>query len=183
MGSSVTFRVSVPKTGNYLVTFRVANGSANNRAMMLSVNGGTDRWRQDFLTTGAWTTWQDRGIVLPLQAGINSITAVSDTAEGGPNMDYITLEQTDEPIAETYVKPAETQPAGSNPTIYIAGDSTVQTYRASYAPQQAGAHIWQIISTAAYLSATVPLPAEAPRAFMTMVGWIPFWARSKPEII
>lgn len=153
LGSSVTFRVSVPKAGNYLVTFRVANGSANNRPMMLSVIGGTDRWRQDFLTTGAWTAWQDRGIVLPLQAGINSITAVSDTAEGGPNMDYITLEQTDEPIAETYVKPAETQPAGSNPTIYIAGDSTVQTYRASYAPQQGwGAYLADYLDSSVSVS-------------------------------
>lgn len=136
IGSGVTFQVSVPKTGNYLVTFRIANGSVNNRPMMLSVNGGADRWLQDFLTTGAWTTWEDRGIVLPLQAGINSITAVSNTPEGGPNMDYITLEQTDEPIAETYEEPAETQPVSGASTIYIAGDSTVQTYRASYAPQQ-----------------------------------------------
>ena len=60
------------------------------------------------------------------------------TAEGGPNIDYLRLEQTEEPIAEVYIPPViqpEPEP-DTKPVIYIARDSTVQTYRASYAPQQ-----------------------------------------------
>ncbi len=137
LGSFVEWKISIPQKGNYLCTFKIANGSANNRQMKIEVNNGKDYWLQPFLTTSSWTTWAERAIVLPLNAGENIIRTTSATAEGGPNMDYMRIEWTDEPIAEIYIpeeKPEE--PVNNNKTIYIAGDSTVQTYRASYAPQQ-----------------------------------------------
>lgn len=136
-GSFVKWSINVAETGNYLVTFKVANGSTVNRIMKIEVNDNTDYWLQDFLPTGSWTDWTDKGIVLPLKAGVNIIKATSDVAEGAPNIDYIKLLKTEEPIAQVYVP--ETPPETSDnetPVIYIAGDSTVQTYRASYAPQQ-----------------------------------------------
>lgn len=137
VGSDITWSVTVPESGNYLVNFRMANGSVNNRPMRLEVDGDTaSYWMQDFLSTGAWTTWVDRGIVLPLNAGINTLHAISETAEGGPNLDYITLQETDEPVAEVYQPNSGDDPVTGKATVYIAGDSTVQTYRASYAPQQ-----------------------------------------------
>ena len=138
VGSNITFEVDVEEAGNYLVTFRVANGSVNDRAMKIEVNDGTDYWIQPFTSTGSYTTWEDRGIVLPLNAGTNKIKATATMSEGGPNLDYIELEKTDEPIAETYQPEQTTQaPAvNRNTTVYIAGDSTAQSYRASYAPQQ-----------------------------------------------
>lgn len=137
IGSFAEWTVTVPKDGNFLCTFLIANGSASNRTMKIEVNNEKDYWMQDFLTTGAWTTWQERGIVLPLKAGKNIIRTTSATAEGGPNIDYLRLEWTDEPIAGIY-NPTTTPetPGASGKTIYIAGDSTVQTYNASYAPQQ-----------------------------------------------
>ncbi len=138
-GSSLDWTVFAPVDGNYLCSFGTANGSANNRQMKIEVNENTDFWVQDFLTTGAWTTWQERGIVLPLKAGKNTIRMTSLTAEGGPNFDYLRTEWTDEPLAEIYTEPMqETQHIQQNQsrTIYIAGDSTVQTYKASDAPQQ-----------------------------------------------
>lgn len=137
IGSRLEWNVSVQEDGNYLCTFNVANGSADNRKMKIEVNGGKDYWVQDFLTTESWTTWNTRGIVLPLKKGKNTISMISETANGGPNIDYLYFEKTDEPIAEIYIpeeKPVEPEDDGT--TIYIAGDSTVQTYRASYAPQQ-----------------------------------------------
>ncbi len=138
VGSFIEWTVSVPIDGNYLCTFNIANGSANNRAMKIEVNDNKDYWIQPFLTTSAWTTWQERAIVLPLKAGKNIIRTTSDTAEGGPNFDYLRAEWTDEPIAEVYVPQTPVTPpdSGKGVTIYIAGDSTVQTYKASYAPQQ-----------------------------------------------
>jgi len=136
-GSFVEFKVNAPKDGNYLCTFNIANGSANNRQMKIQVNDNADYWLQDFLSTSAWTEWQERAIVLPLVAGTNIIRLTSATGEGGPNIDYLRTEWTDEPIAEVYVAPEpEPEPEISKQTIYIAGDSTVQSYRASYAPQQ-----------------------------------------------
>jgi lysophospholipase L1-like esterase len=135
-GSFVEFTVTVPEDGNYLCTFKIANGSTNNRSMKIEVNQGTDYWMQDFLSTGSWTTWMERGIVLPLTAGTNLIRLTSATGDGGPNIDYLRTELTEEPIAEVYVPEEEPEESQSGTTIYIAGDSTVQTYRASYAPQQ-----------------------------------------------
>ena len=106
--------------------------------MKVYVNGNTDSyWIQSFTSTSAWTEWTEFGIVLPLKAGANTIKFESATAEGGPNLDYITLTLTDEPYAETY-DPSQEQQAGTSdkPALYLAGDSTVQTYRAQYAPQQ-----------------------------------------------
>ena len=58
----------------------------------------------DFNGTGAWTEWATNTIVLPLKAGKNTIKAYATTANGGPNMDYIELIETDAPTA-TPVKP------------------------------------------------------------------------------
>lgn len=137
--SNVTFAVNVPQSGNYLCTFNIANGSANDRKMLISVNGGSDQWMQSFLTTGAWTTWEERAIVLPLNAGVNRIKLQSQTAEGGPNFDYLKLTFTDEPVPDTYDPNEQTvvqQPVSDHPTLYVASDSTAQSYKANKAPQQ-----------------------------------------------
>lgn len=136
--SSVTFAVNVPLDGNYLCTFNIANASANDRAMMISVKGQERTWKQSFLTTGAWTTWEERALVLPLTAGVNYITLKSNTSEGGPNLDYLQLTLTDEPVAEAYDPNASQtqQPTSDKPVVFVAADSTAQSYNASYAPQQ-----------------------------------------------
>ncbi len=137
-GSAVEWKINAPVDGNYLCTFGTANGSTDNRQMKIEVNGQSDFWVQDFLSTGAWTVWQERGIVLTLKRGENIIKTTSVTAQGGPNLDYLHIEWTDEPVAQIYEEPAVTPAVQSNVsrTIYIAGDSTVQTYNSSYAPQQ-----------------------------------------------
>ncbi|MBP0972350.1 MAG: GDSL family lipase, partial [Oscillospiraceae bacterium] len=68
--------------------------------------------------------------VLPLNAGENSIRLISATADGGPNIDYLRIERTDEPPADIYTE-TEPEPEIHKTTIYIAGDSTVQSYTAS----------------------------------------------------
>lgn len=137
-GSFVEWNINAPQTGNYLCNFSIANGSTANRVMKISVNNGADYWMQDFLSTEQWTNWQTRGIVLPLNNGKNVIRMTSVTEQGGPNIDYLYMELTDEPIAEIYVpkQPDIPDNPNENKQIFIAGDSTVQTYRASYAPQQ-----------------------------------------------
>ena len=135
--SYVTFAVNVALKGNYLCTFHIANGSVNDREMMISIGGNSAVWKQSFLTTGAWTTWEERGIVLPLNAGINTITLKSNTSEGGPNLDFLEVSFTDEPIAEPYDPNSQQQnPVSDKPVVYIAADSTAQSYRPDYAPQQ-----------------------------------------------
>ncbi|MBR2955493.1 MAG: RICIN domain-containing protein [Ruminococcus sp.] len=138
LNSEITFTANVPEKGNYHVHIRFANGSENDRKMKVYVNGDKNNyWMQSFTGTGAWTEWTEFGIVLPLNAGKNTIQFVSATTDGGPNFDYIKLTLTDEPYAEVYDPADEQKPVvSSKPTIFIAGDSTVQSYKASYAPQQ-----------------------------------------------
>jgi len=136
--SNITWTVEVPQAGNYLCTFNTANGTEADRKMKIEVNGNTESfWVQSFTTTGAWTSWAERAIVLPLVAGANTIKLTSWTENGGPNLDYLRLNLTDEPVGELY-DPSQDDDiiVSSNPVVYIAGDSTVQSYRASYAPQQ-----------------------------------------------
>jgi len=137
--SNITFTVNAARSGNYMTHIRFANGTADDRPMKIEVNGKTDSyWHQSFAGTGAWTTWAEVGIVLPLVKGVNTIkmTSLAD-GRGGPNLDYINITLTDEPIAETYDPNQQQNPVtNSNPTLFILGDSTVQSYRESYAPQQ-----------------------------------------------
>lgn len=137
--SNITFTVNVKNAGNYMTHIRFANGSTTDRQMKIYVNGDTGRfWLQSFTGTGAWTNWTEFGIVLPLVQGVNTIKMVSAVAgQGGPNLDYINLTPTDEPYGETYDPDSYQQQLDANkPTVFILGDSTVQSYRASYAPQQ-----------------------------------------------
>ncbi|MBR6717364.1 MAG: GDSL family lipase [Oscillospiraceae bacterium] len=136
--SHMTFAVHAPQDGNYLCTFHIANGSQNDRSMTITVDTSDLKWKQSFLTTGDWTAWALRGIVLPLKAGINRINLKSDTAEGGPNLDYMEMSFTDEPIAQPDDGSSQPQEQFSSdkPVVYVASDSTAQSYNASYAPQQ-----------------------------------------------
>ena len=143
--SNITFTVNVPQDGNYMTHIRFANGSTSDRKMKLFVNNNMDScWMQSFPGTGSWTDWNEFGIVLPLKAGKNTILFQSAMSEGGPNLDYIELILTDEPYAEVYDPSQEQQSTGSGQhTLYIAGDSTVQSYRESYAPQQGWGYYMQ----------------------------------------
>ena len=83
----------------------------------------------NFYGTGAWTTWSEAYVAANLVQGNNVVRATGITENGGPNVDFLTVAPTSDPV----VTPVP--PSGNKPTIYIAGDSTVQTYNASYYPQ------------------------------------------------
>lgn len=131
--AAVTFCVNVPKAGNYACNFNIANGSANVRTVTYSVSGQSDVWQENFQSTGDWTTWKEYTVVLPFAAGVNYLTLRATVAEGAPNIDYLRMSPTDEPVSQVV---DTTVVETANPVIYIASDSVAQTYRESYAPQQ-----------------------------------------------
>ena len=57
VGSYVEYSVNAAQAGTHTLTFRYANGTADNRPVKLLVDGG-DKGTVDFPGTGAWTTWQ-----------------------------------------------------------------------------------------------------------------------------
>jgi len=134
VGSYVEWNVSVPVTGWYNIVFRYSNGTTVNRPMSIAVNGNIVQSSMDFNPTADWDTWNVSDIFLQLNQGQNTIRATGITSNGGPNVDYIEISKTAggaTPIPNITPYPTPTR----MPTIYLAGDSTVQSYNASYYPQ------------------------------------------------
>ncbi|MFI6318015.1 carbohydrate-binding protein [Nonomuraea sp. NPDC050556] len=91
VGSSVEFTVNAAAAGTKPVTIRYANGTTIGRPMDVVVNGVTVASAQPFDPTGAWTTWVESTVQVPLNAGANTIRLTATTANGGPNLDRITV--------------------------------------------------------------------------------------------
>jgi hypothetical protein len=90
-GSYVQFTVNAASAGTYTLTFRHANGSTANRPMAIAVNGSTVNGNLAFNPTANWDTWADVSLTASLNAGSNTVRATATTANGGPNLDKLTL--------------------------------------------------------------------------------------------
>lgn len=91
VGSYVQFSVS--GTGaSATLTFRFANGTTTDRPMDILVNGTLMANDLSFPGTGNWDTWQTRTVTTTLTAGSNTVRAVAVTANGGPNLDSLTVD-------------------------------------------------------------------------------------------
>jgi hypothetical protein len=90
IGSDVSFELNATQTKVYALNVRYSNGSANDRAMQIYVNGQLQITTQSFPSTGSWTTWQVASVNLNLTSkGSNVIRMVSLIAEGAPNLDAL----------------------------------------------------------------------------------------------
>ncbi|MFD1547226.1 glycosyl hydrolase 2 galactose-binding domain-containing protein [Nonomuraea guangzhouensis] len=89
-GSYVEWTVNAPVAGPVTLELRYANGTTVNRPMAIAVNGGT-AVNRDFNATGNWDTWQTSTLTVNLTQGANKIRATATTANGGPNVDRISI--------------------------------------------------------------------------------------------
>jgi exo-1,4-beta-D-glucosaminidase len=90
-GSAVEFTVTAAAAGPANAVFRFANGTTTNRPMDISVNGTKVATGVAFGGTGNWDTWQTVTVPVSLPAGTSRIKATATTANGGPNVDKLTL--------------------------------------------------------------------------------------------
>jgi unsaturated rhamnogalacturonyl hydrolase len=89
-GSSVEFSVSAADPGPVTLALRYANGTAVDRPMTVTAGGtGTTL---SFPGTGSWTTWRTVTVRVTLAAGANAVKATATTADGGPNLDSLSLD-------------------------------------------------------------------------------------------
>ncbi|WP_051792861.1 PQQ-dependent sugar dehydrogenase [Kibdelosporangium aridum] len=95
VGSYVEWTVPNTAAGPADLTFRFANGTTVNRPMNITVNGVTVANNHAFNGTGAWTTWQTATVRANVPAGNLTIRATSTTANGGPNVDKLTVSLVD----------------------------------------------------------------------------------------
>ena len=89
IGSYVEWEVSSNTTGKTTLTFQYANGTDQNRAMEIAVNGKVVASNFAFNGTGSWETWAAQQLEIELQQGTNTIRATAVTENGGSNVDYL----------------------------------------------------------------------------------------------
>ncbi|WP_395298733.1 carbohydrate-binding protein [Kitasatospora hibisci] len=68
-----------------------ANGTGADRPMDVTVNGVLAAVGHAFPPTGGWDTWSTTSLPISLKAGANTVRVTSTTADGGPNLDRITV--------------------------------------------------------------------------------------------
>ncbi|AHH96314.1 PQQ-dependent sugar dehydrogenase [Kutzneria albida] len=90
-GSYVEFTVNSAQAGSARLDFRFANGTGANRPVDVTVNGTTATSNLAFPGTGDWTNWQVATTTVNLKAGANKVRAAATGAEGGPNLDKLTV--------------------------------------------------------------------------------------------
>jgi unsaturated rhamnogalacturonyl hydrolase len=90
-GSFVEFTAPATQSGAVTLTFRYANGSTANRTMDISVNGTVAASGVPFAPTGSWSTWKTQAVSATVASGTNTIRATATTANGGPNLDSLTV--------------------------------------------------------------------------------------------
>jgi len=91
VGAAMQWTVSAASAGSTRLSIRYANGTTTNRPMTVTVNGGSPV-TLTFPGTGAWTTWATASVAVNLNAGANTVSATSTTANGGPNLDWLEVE-------------------------------------------------------------------------------------------
>ncbi|MEU4767088.1 cellulase family glycosylhydrolase [Actinosynnema sp. NPDC023794] len=90
-GSYVEFTVTAATAGPATLSFRYANGSTANRPVSVTVNGSAGV-SVAFPGTGAWSTWGTGSATARLAAGANRVRVTATTANGGPNLDRLTVD-------------------------------------------------------------------------------------------
>lgn len=98
VGGYIEWSISAPKYGAYALKFRYANGTTVNRHMEIRVNGNIVNGNLDFSPTGGWTSWNETTIAVNLNSGNNILRATAVASDGGPNVDYVEVSPTTEPV-------------------------------------------------------------------------------------
>ncbi|MFE6520609.1 cellulase family glycosylhydrolase [Streptomyces sp. NPDC057794] len=119
-GSYVQWTVDAPQAGPTTLTLRFANGTAADRPMDITVNGAVAAAGKAFPGTGAWTSWTTATLSVNLRAGANTVRATATTANGGPNVDHISLQSPGGPAADT--------PAAVNGQLRVCGTKLCNRY-------------------------------------------------------
>jgi alpha-L-fucosidase len=88
-GAYVEWTVPAAATGNATITIRFSNGTTANRPADVSVNGAVVSAARAFDVTDGWDTWADSTLVVPVNAGANTIRVTATSAGGAPNLDYL----------------------------------------------------------------------------------------------
>ncbi|MFJ3927370.1 cellulase family glycosylhydrolase [Streptomyces sp. NPDC090022] len=121
-GGYVEWTVNAAQAGSAALTFRYANGTTVNRPMTITVNGTPVATGKAFNGTGGWTSWTTAGLDATLRAGANTVRATATTANGGPNVDHLSVD------AGTTPPQPGTTPVGINGQLTVCGTKLCNRY-------------------------------------------------------
>lgn len=110
-GGSVIVPVKVDVAGEYKFEIDFANGSSEDRSLVIS--SAIDTATSVFEKTGAWSTWKTQEVSLMLTAGENSVKFATLAEKDGPNIDQfdVTLVKEIAPASSSSV--TETSSSGT----------------------------------------------------------------------
>jgi uncharacterized delta-60 repeat protein len=89
-GDYIEWLASPGRSGDYVLTFRYANGSALSRPLELRIDNQLVRSRLEFPSTGGWNVWRTVSVTAPLPAQHGLVRLTSVGANGG-NIDSLSL--------------------------------------------------------------------------------------------
>jgi hypothetical protein len=90
-GGWLEFTISVPSDSNYYLIFTYAHGADGNRVCRVEIDGALAKERLDFVPTGGWTTYTQKGMEYTLSAGEHVIRLTGTEIDGGPNFDSLII--------------------------------------------------------------------------------------------
>ena len=96
-GGSVVVPVKVDVAGEYKFEIDFANGSSEDRSLVIS--SAMDTATSVFEKTGAWSTWKTQEVSLKLTAGDNSVKFATLAEKDGPNIDQFDVTLVKEIVA------------------------------------------------------------------------------------
>ena len=91
-GGFVEWTVTAQQAGTVTLALRYANGTSTNRPMDIAVNGSVVSAGRPFAGTGSWDSWATSTLTAALVAGSNTIRATATSANGGPNVDWLEVD-------------------------------------------------------------------------------------------
>ncbi|WP_084516896.1 glycosyl hydrolase family 8 [Microtetraspora niveoalba] len=175
-GGYVQWSVTSAAAGPATLTFRYANGKTSGRPMDIAVNGTAVATGLSFAGTGGWDTWADTSVQVTLRAGANTVRATATGADGGPNVDKLTVVSQDGgsgggpavPFGShgfAYA-PGTLRPTGSQATLDQKVVDYYNKWKAAFVRQNCGNGWYQVISP----DADHPYVAEAQGYGMVVVA-------------
>ncbi|WP_433509066.1 glycoside hydrolase family 75 protein [Nonomuraea sp. CA-143628] len=114
VGGYIEWSVSVADAGTHTLTFRYANGTTVTRPMDIAVNGSVAAAGVNFPSTTNWDTWADGQVTVTLNAGVNTIRATGTSANGGPNVDRLSVSGSGGPDGQAPSVPASPRVTGTS---------------------------------------------------------------------
>jgi lysophospholipase L1-like esterase len=89
VGSVIAFNISAANAETAILSFRYANGGANDRPAQINLNNTILPNNLSFPTTGSFSVWKVVDLSLTLLKGLNTIQLISFTTDGLANIDQI----------------------------------------------------------------------------------------------